>query len=107
MYLNERLVALLSALALMLVLSTSAHGQQRTAPAPPDEPLPTTAQAVEAQFDQMDRNRDGVLTRDEINPELRLYREFDRFDTNNTGTISLQEFREYVRVAREEQQRRQ
>lgn len=91
-------------LTLAFAFSTSAFGQ-RTSPAPPTEPMPSTSRAVDTQFDVMDRNKDGVLTRDEIDPDLRLHREFDLFDANDTGTISLQEFREYVRVIREEQKR--
>lgn len=104
MNLIDRSTRTVAMLTLAFAFSTSALAQ-RTSPAPPSEPMPSTARAVDTQFDVMDRNKDGVLTRDEIDPELRLYREFDRFDTNNTGTISLQEFREYVHVIREEQKR--
>ncbi|MBX3724838.1 MAG: EF-hand domain-containing protein [Xanthomonadales bacterium] len=58
---------------------------------------PSTAQGVERHFNAMDRNNDGVLTREEINPELRLYQEFDRWDVDGTGAIELDEFHEYLR----------
>ncbi len=67
------------------------------------EALPTTAQGTDRHFDEMDANKDGRLTLDEINPELRLHMEFDRHDSNNNGVITLDEFRAYVREAKEQQ----
>lgn len=58
---------------------------------------PSTAQGVQRHFNAMDRNGDGVLTREEINPELRLYQEFDRWDVDRTGAIELDEFNQYLR----------
>ncbi len=74
-----------------------------TAQAPDAEALPTTAQGTDRHFDEMDANKDGRLTLDEINPELRLHMEFERHDANNNGVITLDEFRDYVREAKDQQ----
>lgn len=58
---------------------------------------PSTSQGAERHFREMDRNNDGVLTRDELNPELALFQDFPRWDVDGTGAIELDEFFEYLR----------
>lgn len=94
----KKLPALVATTAFALGLAGLA-----TAQTPATERLPTSAQAIDRHFDEMDTNNDGRLTRDQINPELRLHREFDRYDTDNNGVITLDEFRVYVREAQEHQ----
>jgi hypothetical protein len=51
------------------------------------------------QFNRLDRDRDGLLTYDEMPEELRLER--DRWDTNQDGFISLEEFTAFAKVSME------
>ncbi|HLW65550.1 MAG TPA: hypothetical protein VKS79_09545 [Gemmataceae bacterium] len=46
---------------------------------------------AEGLFRRLDRDRDGVLSGDEIPNELKL--ELDKWDTNKNGTIELEEFK--------------
>lgn len=76
--------------AFALALSTVAVAQQ-------EQNLPDTYQGQERQFREMDNNTDGVLTPDEIDPDLTLVKEFDRFDADGNGTIELDEFYDYLK----------
>lgn len=57
---------------------------------------PSSSRALQIQMSEMDLDRDGFLSRDEINPELKLSMDFARYDTNNDGRISGAEFTAYV-----------
>src|SRR5690606_6381322 len=74
-----------------------------TAHAPDADALPTTAQGTDRHFDEMDANKAGRLTLDEIHSATRLPMEFERHDANNTGVITRDEFRNYVREAKDKQ----
>ncbi len=61
-----------------------------------------TAQAADAQsdgqspnerFDELDRNRDGYLSRDEANGAPELDTRFSELDANNDGKLSRAEYR--------------
>jgi hypothetical protein len=58
---------------------------------------PSTWSGARTHMNAMDKNDDGVLAIDEINPELALYQEFDRYDVDNSGFIEQDEFYEYVK----------
>lgn len=95
-------IKLLSTVMATAVLAAGFPGLA-TAQAPDAERLPTSAQGIDRHFDEMDANKDGRLSLDEINPELRLHLDFDRYDANNNGVITLDEFRDYVSEAKDQQ----
>lgn len=82
-----RLIAVTALAAASLTLLAACAGGPRN---------PSTWQGARTHFSEMDSNGDGVLTRDEINPELALYQEFDRYDLDGNGEIELDEFYKYV-----------
>jgi Ca2+-binding EF-hand superfamily protein len=57
---------------------------------------PSTWQGARTHMTAMDKNDDGVLAREEINPELALYQEFDRYDVDGSGVIEQDEFYQYI-----------
>jgi Ca2+-binding EF-hand superfamily protein len=57
---------------------------------------PSTARGAQEHFRQMDKNDDGVLMRDEINPDLTLAIDFTIYDVDGTGAIELDEFYQYI-----------
>lgn len=57
---------------------------------------PSTWQGARTHFMDMDKNDDGVLMQDEINPELALYQEFARYDVDGTSAIEEDEFYDYI-----------
>jgi hypothetical protein len=58
-----------------------------------DKPVGRTAQAADERFDQLDRNRDGFLSRDEANDASELHTRFSELDANNDGKLSRAEYR--------------
>jgi Ca2+-binding EF-hand superfamily protein len=54
--------------------------------------------SIEENFERMDRNKDGVVNRDEA-PE-RLRENFDRVDSNSDGKLSLEELRKVFEQSR-------
>lgn len=61
---------------------------------PPSEPSTHTSQTIHMQ--ELDRNSDRVLTRDELEADHKLAIDFARYDANGDGEIDEHEFREYV-----------
>ena len=57
---------------------------------------PNTNAGETMHFKNLDKSGDGVLTPDELNPNLVLNFEFPRWDDNNDGVINEREFRNYV-----------
>src|SRR5690242_9600784 len=51
------------------------------------------AQSVDARFDQLDRNGDGFLSRDEANDARELETRFSELDVDNDGKLSRDEYR--------------
>jgi hypothetical protein len=47
------------------------------------------------EFSALDRNHDGVLTRDEVKGDAVLEQNFDKIDKNHDGKLSLEEFTSY------------
>lgn len=87
-----------AAMAATVLLGTTAC----TATFAQDQQLPTTHRAEERQYRDMDKNADNRLTRDEINPDLFLYKDFDRYDTDGNQSIELDEFRDYLEMHSDE-----
>jgi Ca2+-binding EF-hand superfamily protein len=50
------------------------------------------ADATSSRFDQLDRNRDGVLSRDEANGAEELNTRFSELDRNNDNKLSREEY---------------
>jgi Ca2+-binding EF-hand superfamily protein len=50
-------------------------------------------QGADQRFAQLDRNRDGYLSRDEANDAVELNTRFSELDANNDGKLSRDEYR--------------
>lgn len=51
---------------------------------------------VKQRFDHLDRNKDGYLTKNELDAQPQLLNQFKRWDTNKDNKISLEEFKNYL-----------
>jgi len=49
-------------------------------------------------FEQMDRDKDGYINRNEINKQSLLANEFDSVDKNNDGNLDSGEFEFFIAV---------
>jgi Ca2+-binding EF-hand superfamily protein len=49
--------------------------------------------AVDVRFDELDKNHDGFLSRDEANGATELDTRFSELDANNDGKLSRDEYR--------------
>lgn len=58
-----------------------------------EPPMRRTAQAADERFEELDRNRDGFLSRDEANDAAELDTRFSELDANNDGKLSRDEYR--------------
>ena len=58
-----------------------------------DKPMSRTTQAADERFDELDRNRDGFLSREETNDAAELDTRFSELDANNDGKLSRNEYR--------------
>lgn len=54
---------------------------------------PADPQSIDRRFDQLDRNHDGFLSRDEANDAAELATRFSELDANNDGKLSRAEYR--------------
>jgi len=77
------------ALALFLVIGMAQMFQQHGLSAGRGTKL------TSREFYALDRNRDGVLTRDEVKGDAALEQNFDKIDKNHDGKLSLEEFTSY------------
>jgi Ca2+-binding EF-hand superfamily protein len=84
---NTSLPSALAAAA-VLALAACAHDPR------PEEPSSYVGKRIQMQ--ELDRNRDGFLTRDELDANHRLALEFATYDTDGDGRISDAEFLDYV-----------
>lgn len=80
-------------LLLSLGLAGLAHGQAQTVP---QEPAPADAPKVD--FADVDKNRDGNLTRDEALPIAALHASFDLLDVDRNQMLSPTEFAQWNRA---------
>ena len=83
----------LTAIALTAVLATGAHAQSGLGS------LTQQAQIANKNFDIADKNKDGVLTKEEAEkgpvPFIRAH--FDAIDKDHKGTVSKQDVVDYVK----------
>jgi Ca2+-binding EF-hand superfamily protein len=83
-------------IALTLVVAWTAASAAAARPAD-ERPVSRTAQGATQsgaeRFDQLDRNRDGFLSRDEANDAHELDTRFSELDVNNDGKLSRDEYR--------------
>jgi len=61
-----------------------------------DQDVPRTVQGENMHFQNLDKSKDGVLTMDELPPNLELSLDFARYDLDGDGVISEYEFGEYL-----------
>ena len=61
-----------------------------------DQDVPRTVQGENMHFQNLDKSKDGVLTLDELPPNLELSIEYARYDLDGDGVISEYEFGEYL-----------
>jgi Ca2+-binding EF-hand superfamily protein len=64
-------------------------------------PLGRAADGAEQRFDELDRNHDGFLSRDESNDARELDTRFSELDVDNDGKLSREEYRIVVAGERE------
>lgn len=78
-----------------------------TQPAParvmPAERAAKMQQRFDRMFAKMDKNSDGMLSRDELTKNKRLSKHFDEIDANKDGNISKDELQTYFHNMREQQ----
>jgi Ca2+-binding EF-hand superfamily protein len=93
-------VSLALALALGFVLGSAAAGADQADPKKkPVQPPPFLKDSPEEFIKRYDKNKDGVLTRDEAPPFLA--RVFDRVDRNGDGKLDKQEVAAWLRIVRQ------
>ena len=61
-----------------------------------EQDVPRTVQGENMHFQNLDKSKDGVLTLDELPPNLELSLDFARYDLDGDGVISEYEFGEYL-----------
>ena len=61
-----------------------------------EQDVPRTVQGENMHFNTLDKSKDGVLTVDEVPPNLILSIDFVVFDLDKDGVISEYEFGEYL-----------
>ncbi|MFC4728492.1 hypothetical protein [Coralloluteibacterium thermophilus] len=81
---------LLSAGLALAFVSAPALAQQQE--------LPSSMQAAQLQFEEMDVNNDGMLSMREVGTDSALARDFMTYDTDGDGQISEIEFDAYLRA---------
>jgi Ca2+-binding EF-hand superfamily protein len=64
-------------------------------------PMGQAADAADQRFDELDRNHDGFLSRDECNVARELDTRFSELDADNDGKLSRGEYRVVVAGERE------
>jgi hypothetical protein len=80
-------------------ISTAAALLLATATVPPAHPVPDTTYraGASAGFDELDRNKDGVVTPEELPASHELSRLFADFDRDGDNSLSRAEFDLYMR----------
>ena len=61
-----------------------------------EQDVPRTVQGENMHFQTLDKSKDGVLTLDELPPNLELSLDYARYDLDGDGVISEYEFGEYL-----------
>ncbi|MEM0515521.1 EF-hand domain-containing protein [Pseudoalteromonas sp. YIC-827] len=55
------------------------------------------ASSIESRFKELDRNRDGAISKSEAAQEPALWSRFSSYDQDKDGKLSLREFTNYAR----------
>lgn len=55
------------------------------------------ASSIETRFKELDRNRDGAISKSEAAQEPALWSRFSSYDQDKDGKLSLREFANYAR----------
>lgn len=55
------------------------------------------AKSAQARFNELDRNRDGQISKSEAAQEPALWSRFSSYDKDKDGALSQREFNEYAR----------
>jgi hypothetical protein len=76
--------------------TTSSGGAASTGTSGSETPKPSTTQAMQVQLQELDRNDDRFIARDELEPDHKLAMEFATYDSDSDGRISEAEFVAYV-----------
>jgi Ca2+-binding EF-hand superfamily protein len=81
------------------VISSAAALVLASAMVPPAHPSPDATYRTEtsAGFDELDRNKDGILTPDELPASHELSRRFAEYDRDGDNALSRSEFDLYMR----------
>ncbi|MFY8273504.1 EF-hand domain-containing protein [Pseudoalteromonas sp. SSDWG2] len=56
-----------------------------------------SASSIEKRFKELDRNRDGAISKSEAAQEPALWSRFSSYDQDKDGKLSLREFSNYAR----------
>ena len=80
-----------------LIFSTACFAQ--TSPADPSKNTGEAGKGMamtgDTDWDALDSNKDGYLTKDELTGSPALVHNFDKIDTNKDGKISMDEWKAY------------
>lgn len=86
----------------VIALSAMAFSVACFAQSSPNNPSKSTgaagqgmAMTGDADWDALDSNKDGFLTKDELTGSPALVHNFDKVDTNHDGKISMDEWKAY------------
>ena len=102
---ETRSVALFATVLVSMALATSGRAQTATPPVPSlsapqaadkASKMKLSAAQVQQAFQQIDKNRDGSLSRSEVSVFPRIERHFERMDVNGDGKLSPTEFEDAV-----------
>lgn len=90
-------------LPLILVATLTALGTTGLAQAQPTDDLTKAIQEVTEQFKVADKNRDGVVTRAEVEAAYpQKVQDFDALDTAKTGKLTLEQIRSFMQKQTQE-----
>ena len=53
---------------------------------------------VKQRFDHLDSNKDGYLTKNELDAQPQLLKQFQRWDSNQDNKVSLIEFKNFLTI---------
>lgn len=89
----------ISRVALLTILAFSTTCIAQVTPQDPSKQTGTAGQGKamtgDADWDALDSNKDGYLTKDELQGTPALVHNFDKIDTNHDGKVSMDEWKSY------------
>ena len=96
---KELAVKSVAAFVIAAAVATAALGQT-----PPDDRKQRAAADLQKRFAAADANGDGKLTREEANGKMpRVYEHFDEIDKNKRGCVTIDDIRAFMVERRAEQ----